>query len=149
VISSPRLRAPAHPRRTRAGFTLLEACLAFGVLAVGLLAMGQLQAAREGSIEGSRERGHALRLAQAELERLRLLAALEPAPTATSLAGPATLTRQAGAAVVGSREAVVTVDLAPHPSLQHQSVRVTVAWHDRHGREQSVRLDTLTARVAP
>jgi Cu2+-exporting ATPase len=29
------------------------------------------------------------------------------------------------------------------------SKRVTVAWHDRHGREQSVRLDTLTARVAP
>ena len=151
MTSDPRRRArlPRHPRRIGAGFTLLEACLAFGVLAFGLLAMGQLQASREGMLEAARERGQAVRLAQTELERLRLQAALEPAPRATAPQGHGSVSGHAGASVIGTREAVVRVELTPDPSLRHHAVRVIVSWRDRQGREQSVSLDTLIAAVAP
>lgn len=140
---------PRNARRREAGFTLLEACLAFGALAFGLLAMSHSQATLAGSIEASRERGQAVRLAQAELERQRRLAVAEPTRAAPALAQATSSTRQLEASEDGPREAVVTLDFTPQPALHHLAARVTVSWRDRQGRAQAVRLETLIAAIPP
>lgn len=144
----------AHPARARlrrqaAGFTLLEACLAFGALAGGLLALAQFQFSLLASVEAARELGQALRLAQATLERARVFTVLEPAPDPRAFAQIASYTQHPAPAEGGPRDARVVLDVTDHPALHHKVVRVTVSWQDRLGREQSVRLGTVIAAVVP
>lgn len=142
---------PLPHRRTRAaaGFTLLEACLALGALSFGLLALAQIQVALQASIEAARERGQAIRLAQATLERQRHFSVLAPTAAATAYAQVAPFTQLATLGAPGSREASVRLDVTDHPALHHKAACVTVTWRDRRGRLQTVRLDTLIAGVAP
>lgn len=141
--------ARACSRRQAAGFTLLEACLAFGVLAYGLLALAQFQFSLLASAEAARETGQALRLAQATLERERGFTALQPAPDARDFAQIASFTQRPAHAAGGPREAQITLDVTDHPAEHHKALQVTVSWRDRLGRERAVRLDTLVAAVAP
>lgn len=141
--------ARALSRRPAAGFTLLEACLSFGMLACGLLALAQLQFSLLASVEAARELGHALRLAQATLERERAFTVLAPAPDARAFGQIASFTQPPAPAAGGPRDARVMLDVTDHPTLHHKAVRVTVSWRDRLGRERSIRLDTLIAAVVP
>ena len=138
-------RRPDPPARrgTPLGFTLLEACLAIGALCFGVLALAKLQTELATSLEASRERAQAVRLAQAALERQRLHTALTappPAPPAPEPGQPAT---------APGRPMTVTLDVLEHPAQRHSAVRATVAWRDRQGRPQSLRLDTLVAAGTP
>ena len=131
------------------GYTLLEACLAFGVLSFGLLALARLQAELAISVEGSRERAQAVRLAQAALETQRLRAALAPEGGTPSPDATAPPDGTAAASPPSARPMTVTLGLVAHPARRHQEVHVTVSWRDRRGRPQSVRLDTLLAIEPP
>jgi hypothetical protein len=142
-------RARSGVRRTAAGFTLLEACLAFGALALGLLALAQFQFSLLASVEAARDAGQALRLAQATLERERGFTALEPAPDARAFAQISSFTQRPAHTAGGPREAQITLDVTDHPALHHKAVQVTVSWRDRLGRERAVRLGTLIAAVVP
>lgn len=139
----------SHGSAAMAGFTLLEACLAIGTLAAGMLALMHWQAGLQASVEAARERGEALRLAQACLERQRHFAVLEPDGTARAYAQVGSY---AGPVVIGApaaRAGMLRLDITDHPALHHKSARVTVTWRDRQGRAQSVRLVTLIAGIAP
>ena len=142
-------RPPPLQARKAAGFTLLEACLACGALSFGLLALAQLQSALQASVEAARERGQAIRLGQATLERQRRYAALEAAEGATAYAQVVSFRESAPLAGEGARAATLQLDITEHPALHHKAARVTVTWHDRLGRLQAVRLDTLIAGVPP
>lgn len=134
---------PQAARRDAAGFTLIEACLAFTALAVGLLALAHLQAALQSSVEAARENGLAVRLAQAALERQRQPTV--PSPSAAAGApGPVRSVTDLPAAADGLlRGGRLVLELTDHPALPLGMAHVTVSWQDRLGRPQSVRLDTL------
>lgn len=144
-------RRPDPPARrgTPRGFTLLEACLAIGALCFGVLALAKLQTELATSLEASRERAQAVRLAQAALERQRLHTALT-ALTALTAPPPAPPAPEPGQpATAPGRPMTVTLDVLEHPAQRHSAVRATVAWRDRQGRPQLLRLDTLVATGTP
>lgn len=143
-------RAPLlRPAHAAAGFTLLEACLAFSALSFGLLALAQFQGALQASLDAARERSLAIRLAQATLERRRHFSVLEPAEAATSYAQVTSSSETVSLTADGAREASLRLEVSDHPALHHKAARVTVSWRTRHGRQQVVQLDTLIAGVAP
>lgn len=135
---------PLPSRRRPRGITLVEALVAFAVMAVGMLALIRAQASLRLEADVTRQRAEAVRIAQEDLERLRGYATPSEFDASVVAAGPAevqaldantsyTLTRSADA------------DAASGARL----VSVTVAWTDRRGQAQSLTLRTLIARTDP
>lgn len=62
--------------RRQRGFTLLEALIAFLVLALGMVALAQLPKQLRLRGEVARQQGEAARLAQSEMETLRAFAVI-------------------------------------------------------------------------
>ena len=69
---NPTLANPV-PTRQR-GVALLEALIAFLVLSIGLLALSRLQTHLRTNADAARERSEAVRLAQTDIESLRVFA---------------------------------------------------------------------------
>lgn len=138
-------------RRPASGFTLLEAILACAALCLGLLALAQLQTALQASLEVARERGEAVRLAQDALERPRIFSVPDEAAGGRATAfGQVRPFEEAVSLGTGrARVARLRLDVIDLPTLHHHAARASVNWQDRHGRPQSVRLDTLIATVPP
>lgn len=144
---------PATPQLAR-GVSLIEALVAFAVLAFGMLGVAGMQATLRYNGDIAKQRSEAVRIAQESLEDLRSFSVLAPTP------GHA----QSYAAIASAPQAVVpgyTTNTEYHRSgtvgesapLNTQPATKTlvadVQWTDRSGTLQTVRLASMVAGVAP
>lgn len=142
------MKRPAQLASQR-GISLIEAVVALGVMAFGILGIAGIQASLRASSDISKQRAEASRLAQQLMEERRNFVALGNSGTA-GVFGYADLTTQTPANVVGSnatftRNVVVTDATAAR--MKH--IQTTVQWTDRAGATQSVQMLSSVSRVAP
>ena len=85
---------PQHHRsRSQRGVTLIEALLAFLVLAVGVLSMSKLHRHLQTHADIARQRSDAVRIAQDDIESVRAYASLENPEDPSSYRAIETVTR--------------------------------------------------------
>jgi Tfp pilus assembly protein PilV len=133
------MRRSLNARRQR-GASLIEALLAFLVLALGMLGMAKLQGQLRLNAELARDRTEALRLAQEDMEAMR--AFTTPASYADIL--PAAH----GIAGVQSNTAY-QLDRSVATMSGLRSPAVHVGWTDRSGQQQQVTLQSIIAGTPP
>ena len=138
-------------RRRQRGVTLLEALIAFLVLALGMLAIARVQSQLRLSSELARQRSEAVRLAQQDIESLRDFGVLGAAPGLRSFYAIASETRivdaHTGYATNTSYRLTRQIDSAV--AALAKSAFVSVAWTDRNGGAQQVALSSLIAGTDP
>ena len=133
---------PARQQRER-GISTVEALVAAAVLALGMIGLARLHVTLRANADAARERSEAVRLAQQEIEQLRVFANLA-AWSAIADAAPADVT-PAGNTTHYLRERIVQTDT----DAGLKSVQVVLRWTDRHGAAQQLRLQTRIAGADP
>ncbi len=138
------------------GVSLIEAIVAMGVMAFGMLALVGVQATLRGSGDLARQRTEAMRIAQETMESYRAYAALAGTAGQIDFTEITTLTRTAlvatGTALEGRLNTTFyTTITAPTVanSAAMKPVAVAVDWTDRSGMFQAVELRSLIAGVPP
>lgn len=126
---------PRHHPLQR-GSSLFEALIACLVLAVGLIGLARLQGQQRADADSARQRGLAVRLAQDDLERLRIQ---RPFATVAS-------TSRSVSEDVSYR---IDRSITPLASPQAASATVVVTWTDRRGSAQRVELHTILGDALP
>ena len=138
--------------RTRSrGVSLIEALVALTVMSFGMLAVVGVQATLRLNSDVAKQRSEGVRIAQEAMEAWRSFAQLETDPGGLKRAY-ADITSAVGVAVAGyTTNTTYTIErnVVDVPGQSHKSLRVTVSWQDRNGQTQSVRLDSLAARIDP
>ena len=148
-------RNPGHHRpRLQRGVTLIDALLAFLVLAAGVLAVAKLQWHLQSHADSSRWRSEATRLAQDDIESLRAFAALPADATASGAASyerietmTASVDRLNAAALTTVFQLTRRIDDSNAPRLK--SATVSVAWTARDGGLQQAVLNSAIAGENP
>jgi len=133
--------------QTQRGMGLIEALVAFLLLALGMLAVTRMQSDLRSHAELARQRTEAVRIAQQDIESLRAYSVLTQAAGARSFDQIATTS-----ATVDSIDPVryeLTRRADTSVDGQAASVAVTVRWNDRRGEPQQATLATMIARSAP
>ena len=133
------------------GTTLIEALLALVVTAFTALGAVHLQAEVRRQADVTRQRSEAVRLAGAELERLRAFASVAAASGLPSYAGiaDATATVDAASGFVSSTAYAVRTTVTPLAVGEAKTVRVDVAWQDARRAGESVTLASAIAGHGP
>jgi Tfp pilus assembly protein PilV len=137
-------------RSRQRGVTLLEALVAFFVLAAGSVAVAALQ--RELHLAGdvARERSEALRIGEQAIEDVRAFASIDGPPGARTYGAIATgssvVDAASGVARTGYRIERVVDDVA---FAGAKATTVAVRWSDRRGGAHSVVLHTVVAALDP
>jgi Tfp pilus assembly protein PilV len=151
VIGDPGTDLAMHSsQRTTRGVSLVEALVALAVMAFGMLGVVGIQSTLRTNADLSRQRAEAVRLAQAEVERLRNYSVLLSADAGTdqlafediASVGPTDIAASNATFALETVIAPVEID---DPLVRH--VRVNVSWSDRTGQSQAVELRTLVAGV--
>ena len=131
-------------KRGESGFSLVEAMIAFAIVALGLLAITQFQTAVLQANSVSRSRSEALHLAEEKIESFR------------SIRNEADFAAKLGVAVTGTEETVrayakyqVSWEIVPRTDPDRAIVAVEVSWIDADGYEQKVNLVTEIAETNP
>jgi type IV pilus modification protein PilV len=127
------------PRRVQRGFTLIEALIALLVMSFGMLALAGMQTTFSRNGDLAKQRTEAMRLAQQRLEQLRSFGS----ETAWNALAGGTDTVTTNAAYTR------TATLAGANTDMFRAASVTVAWTDRAGVAQEVRLDSVISRTDP
>lgn len=127
------------------GVSLIEALVALGVMAFGMMALLGLQSTLRGNADVARQRAEAVRIAQESIEDWRAFGAVETTVGVVDYAeivsdGPVDI---AGVNASYARRRVVTASASP----PMRTLAVTVSWRDRTDEEQSVTLRTAIAAV--
>lgn len=139
------------------GVSLIEAVVAVGVMAFGMLALVGVQATLHGSSDLARQRTEALRIAQETMEGYRGYAALDGTPDELDYAEIVPAARAvfgigADTAYDGRLNTTfsrtVTVPVVAN-SARMKPVAVTVDWTDRNNQFQAVELRSLISGVPP
>lgn len=160
-MSAPPLRPPLA--RQQRGVSLIEALVAFLIMSFGMLAVVGMQGTMRRSADLSKQRGEAVRLAQADLDLVRDFSVLELDPAALPASAPASgAPAQARAfAQIASQAATEIPDVSSNTTFSLKRdvipaangnvalVRVTVSWSDRAGQVQQLVLNSSVARVDP
>ena len=138
-------------RTRQRGATLLEALVAFLVLALGMVSMARLQTQLRLQSDVARQRSEAVRLAQEDLERLRAFTRIGSAAGISSFAdigtGTASIASVNGQALNTRYELRRQIEGSDAPRLK--AATVSVAWNDRQGQLQRVVLDSVIAGHDP
>lgn len=150
-------RAPV--RRRQSGFSLIEAMVAFVILAVSIMAFTRIQVGLRLNTEVSKQRSEAVRLAQERIEEFRgfnalavgdLTTAQKTVTTEVAYASIAVGTTADGTITSGNTDftrSITVVESTTTPS--YKSAVVTVSWVDRAGSAQNVVLTSVVAGIAP
>ncbi len=153
----------ARGKRQR-GVSLVEALVAMAVMAVGLLGVVGMQATLRTNADVSRQRSEAVRLAQAEIERLRGFMLLDGAASGeldfadiASTTTPDVFTPGSTFVANAIFRRSVTVTAVPSNGPQMKTVKVEVKWWDRRAdstdindtNAQSIVLQTSVAKQPP
>lgn len=129
-----------RPARSQAGIALVEALLAFVLLALGVLAATQVQAHLRQAADNARQRSEALRLAQQDIEQQRAFA--DDAAYA-AIAG-------ANLSVDGDTTSyALSRQVDGFGAARLKTLTVTVTWTDRRGLGQHLTLHTALAGTPP
>lgn len=152
-----------HKLRRERGVTLIEALVALMVMSFGMVALVGLMSNLRRSGDLGKQRSEAMRMAQAELARLRSFSVIQqPAGAAATILDyetdlvrldERTETPDDGNTSYGvKREVLPFIEDSAEP--QAKTVQVVVAWKDRATKSdqtevQKVELNTVIARVDP
>ncbi|MEO8125364.1 MAG: hypothetical protein ABI633_15050 [Burkholderiales bacterium] len=130
------------------GFALLEALIAAVLVAAGAIALIWLQGELRFNADAARQRTEAARLAQADIERLRAVVAVEAdaGSPAWSEIEDDVLDVTPTASPTGY---VLTRLVQTNAALALKTIEVTLRWNDRRGQAQQLSLDTLIAGHDP
>jgi Tfp pilus assembly protein PilV len=133
------------------GITLLESLFAFVLLAIGSIAVGQLQSTLRLHADLARQRSEAVRLGERELESLRAYSVIEAASGARAYATIVDAeTVVDGASGDASHTAYRIVRHIDETALNGaKTASISVEWADRSGAAQRVTLDSVIARSDP
>jgi type IV pilus modification protein PilV len=135
-VKQPNRRSQTSQKHSR-GVGLVEALIAFLVVAVGVVGLIKFQSSARLNSDVARQRTEALRLAQNDIEQLR-------AATSKDIQS-ATLNVTPDAANASYQVARQVTNSA----AESKTVQVTVSWTDRSGAEQQVALTSLIAAQPP
>ncbi len=138
------------------GVSLIEAVVALGVMAFGMLALVGVQATLRSSGDLARQRTEAMRIAQETMESYRAYNALAGTAGALDFSEITTLSRTAfvptGTALENRLNTTFYTTITA-PTVTNTAamkpVAVTVDWTDRSGEFQAVELRSLIAGVPP
>jgi Tfp pilus assembly protein PilV len=126
-------------RNASPGFVLIEALVAILIVALGVLALAQLESHIMGAAGESKARSTAMALARSKIDELR---------------GSILQSQYVGALVTGSQNNITKDGIAfnatwtiskPNANLDNHLVQVVVNWTDRAGNTQKVDLNSLVA----
>lgn len=138
-----------HALRRTAGVSLIEALVALAVMAFGMLAVVGLQSTLRQNGDMAKQRAEAVRIAQREVELWRAYRALTHATDDVTYANLVDLD-DPGEDVVGVNATYTRTRIVEEEgALGYKTLAVEVAWDDRRGERQIVRLNTAVAAVAP
>ncbi len=156
-MTPPCALSESQPRRLgpkQRGVTLIEALLAFLVLAGGVLSVAKLQLHLQAHAEESRQRSEAMRIAQEDIELLRSFAD-RSADAGTAGAMPFERIETATVSVEGFGGSPtntvfrLTRQVDDNPSARLKAATVSVAWTARDGSTQQAVLNSVVAGVNP
>lgn len=136
--------------RAARGVSLIEALVALVVVAVGMLALGQVQVQLRHNADVSRQRAEAVRFAQADMEKWRAMVSI------TGVAGKvdyADIVSQAATDITGETNLNTVFKLeravVESPDGTYKRLRVIVKWMDARNVDHDVELHSVIAKTDP
>lgn len=136
-------------KRLEQGVSLIEALVALGVMAFGMLGLVGLQSTMRSNADIAKQRSEAVRIAQEQIEQLRGFVALTgPGNTYANIAsvGDTTYVDLTSTNATYTWNSTVTVTSNDPP---FKTMAVDVGWTDRAGTAQTLRLVSSIAGIAP
>jgi Tfp pilus assembly protein PilV len=131
------------------GVSLVEALVALAVMAFGILGIVGLQMSLRQNADISKQRAEAVRIAQETIEQRRAFSAMAAASGVTAYADILARAATTVPGITSNATFTRTETVVDFADPLRKSLVVDVAWQDRAGTTQSVRLSTLIAGVPP
>ncbi len=135
------------------GISLVEALVALGVMAFGMLAVVGMQSTLRANGDLARQRAEAVRIAQDAMEEWRGFTVMNTTVDRTAYAD---IVSQSSVSVGGAnatyvlkRQVNVPADVVNTVTPQRRTLIVDVEWQDRSGQTQSVRLPSMIVGLDP
>jgi Tfp pilus assembly protein PilV len=138
---------PPSQRRRQRGVSLIEALMAFAVMALGMLGVMGVQTTLRFNSDIAKQRSEATRLAQEQMESLRAFSVLAPAEGHVAYDDIATVPSAAVQGYTTNTTYSLVTEVAQ--SGESKNVTVSVAWADRQGGQQLVVLNSVIAGIDP
>lgn len=137
-------------RRQQRGVTLVEAMVAFFVMALGMLAAVATQMTLRLNNDVAKQRSEAVRLAQSDLDTSRSFLRMAATPGVRSYADIAPTATPQTLPFAGTNASYTFSREVPEETrFPFRAVSAQVTWQDRQGQTHPVRLDTIVAGIDP
>jgi Tfp pilus assembly protein PilV len=139
-------------RHRQRGVSLIEALVAFGVMAFGMMAVVGMQATLRGNGDLARQRAEAVRIAQDAIEAGRGFTVLAATANRTSYAeldSETTSVPGENAEYTLARQVSLEPAVSGTVAAQRRTLAVDVSWEDRNGQTQSVKLASVVSGLEP
>ncbi len=131
------------------GVSLLEALVAMGVMAFGILGVMGMQLTLRSNADMAKQRSQATRIAQEKMETWRSFAVLDTTSGYRAYADIATPAPETVTPEAGNTSYLVTGQVTETGHLSHKTLLVEVSWTDRNNEAQKVSLTSLVGKVHP
>jgi len=131
------------------GFALVEAMVALLILGFGLIAVAKLQSTLMENSGLSKQRTEATRLAQEKMEQLRSFEQLNTATGKFAYADIATTASDVVSGYSSNTSYTRSWTATDSTNALYKSIFMSVAWTDRNGVGQTVKLDSMVTKLDP